>query len=116
MSTGPVITGSLIGGVLAAIGASLCCVAPLVLVTLGVGGAWVTSLAALEPLRPLFLLATTGLFGAAWWKLYPASRRCAPGQACASPLVLRRQRTTFRALALVVAALIAFPWIAPSLY
>jgi hypothetical protein len=31
----------LIGGVLAAIAASLCCIGPLVLVMLGMGGAWV---------------------------------------------------------------------------
>ncbi|HNB06198.1 MAG TPA: mercuric transporter MerT family protein, partial [Thauera aminoaromatica] len=33
---------------LSAVGASLCCVAPLVLVTLGIGGAWVASLTAFE--------------------------------------------------------------------
>ncbi|SAL06740.1 putative mercuric transport protein [Caballeronia arationis] len=32
--------GSLITGVLAAIGASVCCVAPLVLLALGIGGMW----------------------------------------------------------------------------
>lgn len=32
--------GSLIAGVLAAIGASVCCVGPLVLLALGIGGSW----------------------------------------------------------------------------
>ncbi|MBS0307555.1 MAG: mercury transporter MerT, partial [Proteobacteria bacterium] len=32
---------SLVVGVLAAIGASVCCVGPLVLLLLGIGGAWV---------------------------------------------------------------------------
>ena len=46
-------TGSrtLIAGVLAAIGASVCCVGPLVLLALGIGGTWVGSLTAMEPYR-----------------------------------------------------------------
>lgn len=52
-----------IGAVLAAIGASLCCVAPLVLLSIGVGGAWVSSLTALEPYRPIFIIATLALIG-----------------------------------------------------
>ncbi len=55
------VKGSLVAGVLAAIGASICCVGPLVLLTLGIGGAWVSSLTALEPARP-FLVAGTLLF------------------------------------------------------
>jgi mercuric ion transport protein len=34
------VKGSLVAGALAAIGASVCCVGPLVLLTLGIGGAW----------------------------------------------------------------------------
>ena len=45
--------GALVGGALASIGASLCCVGPLVLVSLGIGGAWVSSLTTLEPVRPI---------------------------------------------------------------
>src|SRR5881398_1114070 len=47
--------GSLVAGVLAAIGASVCCVVPLVLLALGIGGAWVGNLTAFEPYRPLFI-------------------------------------------------------------
>ena len=46
------VKGSLFAGVLAAIGASVCCVGPLVLLMLGIGGAWVANLTAVEPLRP----------------------------------------------------------------
>ena len=41
---------SLVAGALAAIGASVCCVVPLVLLMMGIGGAWIASLTALEPL------------------------------------------------------------------
>jgi hypothetical protein len=37
-----------VAGVLAGIGASMCCVAPLLLVSLGIGGAWIGGLTALK--------------------------------------------------------------------
>ncbi len=40
---------------LAAIGASLCCVDPLLVVTLGIGGAWIATLTQLDPARPVFV-------------------------------------------------------------
>ena len=47
--------GALAAGGLAAILASTCCLGPLVLVALGVSGAWIGNLTALEPYRPVFL-------------------------------------------------------------
>jgi len=46
---------ALLGGILAAITASMCCTGPLLLVLLGMGGAWVSGLTALEPFRPVSL-------------------------------------------------------------
>lgn len=60
----------------------LCCVAPLVLVTLGIGGAWISTLTRLEPLRPVFVVATLGLLALAWRKLHRQPVVCEPGQAC----------------------------------
>ncbi|WP_222873573.1 mercuric transporter MerT family protein [Hankyongella ginsenosidimutans] len=54
-------TGGLIGAVLA----SSCCVVPLVLVTLGVSGAWIGSLTALEPYKLFFVLVTLALLAGA---------------------------------------------------
>jgi mercuric ion transport protein len=42
------------GGVIGAILASTCCIAPLVLLTLGVSGAGIGNLTALEAYKPLF--------------------------------------------------------------
>lgn len=116
MKLNPSAGGALIGGVLTAIGASLCCVGPLVLVSVGVGGAWVSSLTAFEPVRPIFMLATLALFGAAYWKLYRAPEICRPDEACADPGVRSRQRTIFWAMLIVVVPLLAFPWYAPVFY
>ena len=108
--------GALIGGALAAIGASLCCVGPLALVSVGIGGAWVSSLTTLEPFRPAFMLATLALFGAAYWKLYRTPEACKPDEACADPRVRRQQRTIFWALLALVVPLLAFPWYASLFY
>lgn len=45
---------SLGGALVAAVAASVCCLGPLVLLALGVSGAWASSLRALEPYRPTF--------------------------------------------------------------
>ncbi|ORE88789.1 mercuric transporter MerT [Oceanococcus atlanticus] len=104
-----------IGAVLAAIGASLCCVAPLVLISIGVGGAWVSSLTALEPYRPILVIATLALLAFSGWQLYRREEDCAPGEACANPAVKRRQRLIFWLITFPVLALLAFPWYAPAL-
>ncbi len=114
----PVAAGrrSLIAGIAAAIGASACCVGPLVLVSLGLGGAWVGQLTALEPYRPVFIGITVGFLVLAFYKLYVVPRRCAPGEACAMPSTLRNQRIIFWVVTAFVAALLAFPWYAFLFY
>ena len=102
-------------GVLSAIGASACCAGPLVLVALGLGGAWVSGLRALEPLFPVFIAIAIGAFGFAFWRLYVTPRRCAPAVACANPSVLRRQRIAFWVTLVIAKALILFPFYAPRL-
>ena len=104
---------SLVAGVLAAIGASVCCVGPLVLLTLGIGGAWIANLTALEPMRPWFIAATLIFLGLAFRRLYLQPQVCEPGATCAEPLVLKRQRAIFWVVALAVLALLATPWLAP---
>ena len=102
-------------GVLSAIGASACCAGPLVLVALGLGGAWVSGLRALEPLYPVFIAFALGAFGFAFWRLYVTPRRCAPEVACASPKVLRRQRIAFWLTLIFAKAMILFPIYGPRL-
>jgi len=107
------VEGSLVAGVLAAIGASVCCVGPLVLLTLGIGGAWIGNLTALEPLRPWFIAATLLFLGLAFRRLYLQPQVCEPGATCAEPKVLKRQRIIFWVVALALLALLSVPWLAP---
>jgi len=59
-----------VGGVLAALGASSCCVLPLALFTLGVSGAWIGNLTALAPYQPLFVAAAALLVGLWFRQVY----------------------------------------------
>jgi len=108
-------TKQLWAGVLAAIVGSLCCVAPLLLLTLGISGAWISLLTALEPYRPIFIGVMLAFIGLAFRRLYIVPARCAPGEACANPRLQRRQRQIFWVVVVGLAALIAFPWYAPLL-
>jgi len=109
---------ALIGGAVAAIAASLCCIGPLVLVMLGVGGAWVANLAVLEPFRPYFLGAAIIALIFAWKKIYrgPAAAACTPGSLCAMPQTNRVYKVLFWVVAALVALALAFPYIAPLFY
>ena len=107
------VKGSLVAGVLAAIGASVCCVGPLVLLTLGIGGAWIANLTALEPLRPWFIAATLLFLGLTFRRLYLQPQVCEPGAVCAEPIVLKRQRLIFWVVTLALLALLSVPWLAP---
>jgi mercuric ion transport protein len=100
-------------GVLAAIGASICCVGPLALLGLGISGAWIGTLSAFEPYRPVLIGITLVFLALAFRKLYLVPQVCAPEAACALLPVVRRQRAIFWVVSVLLLALIAFPWIAP---
>jgi mercuric ion transport protein len=101
--------GSVVGGLLAAFGASACCFGPLALVTLGIGGAWTARLRLLEPLQPIFIGLTLLFLGVAFHRLHIKPRRCAPDQVCASPAVLRGQRLLFWLATAAAVAMLTFP-------
>ncbi len=103
-------------GILAAIGASVCCVGPLVLLTLGIGGAWIGNLTAFEPYRPVFIGLTVLFLCLAFRALYLVPQACAPETPCADPRINKRQRLMFWMVAVLVVGLLAVPWFAPLLY
>jgi len=107
----------LIGGVIAAIAASLCCIGPLVLVMLGVGGAWVANLAVVEQFRPYFLGAAVIALFFAWKKIYRApAAACTPGSLCAMPQTNRIYKVLFWMVAVLVVLALIFPYLAPLFY
>lgn len=108
--------GALFAGGLAAILASTCCLGPLVLVALGISGAWIGNLTLLEPYRPIFIgIALLAMFFA-YRRIFRPVQACKPGEVCAVPQV----RSTYKILFWIVAALVvvalAFPYVLPLFY
>ncbi|RME66406.1 MAG: mercury transporter MerT [Alphaproteobacteria bacterium] len=80
--------GGLLAGasVLGAIIASSCCVVPLLFVMLGIGGAWMSNLTALEPYKPYSIGVTAVLLGLGYWHVYfKPKKACEAGSYCANP-------------------------------
>ncbi len=106
-------SASIAAGAVSALGASTCCVLPLVLVSVGIGGAWVTHLRELERFYYVFIALAIGAFGYAFYRLYLVSAPCAPDIACASPQVRRRQRIAFWTTLVAAKALVLAPFYVP---
>lgn len=101
------------GGVLGAVGAASCCIAPLLLFSLGISGAWIGNLTALAPYQPLFVgLAVVALiFG--FIRVYARTEaECEDGSYCAKPTSKRRLKIALWATTLLVLAAISFPYVA----
>lgn len=78
-------------GLLAAIAASACCVLPLALGAVGLGGAWISSLAVVAPYRtPIRILAIV-LLSLGFWLVYARRTPATEGAACPT---LPSQRAT----------------------
>lgn len=101
---------ALLGAALAAIGASVCCVVPLVLVLLGISGAWIANLTALDAWRPWFSVATVACLGWAFWRLYGPAARCRIDGSCVDPSRLRRLRRSLWIATGLIALLLLFPY------
>jgi mercuric ion transport protein len=101
-----------IGAVLAAIGASACCVGPLLLLSLGVGGAWVSTLTSLEAVRPVFIVLTFIFIGLGYRKLYLIPNNCKEGDTCELSDVQKNQKIIFWVVSAFILFLLAFPWYA----
>jgi mercuric ion transport protein len=104
------------GGVLGAIAASSCCIVPLALFSLGITGAWIGNLAALTPYQPMILSITAGFLGYGYYLVYWKPRKAyADGTACARPLPNRIVKIALWVATGLVAAAVAFPYVAPAL-
>jgi len=108
--------GALVAGGLVAILASACCLGPLVLLALGVSGAWIGNLTALEPYRPVFIVAAAVALIVAGRRIWRPQGACAPGEVCAVPQARRAQKVSFGVVAALVLIALAYPYVAPRFY
>ncbi|OCP16663.1 MULTISPECIES: mercuric transporter MerT family protein [unclassified Ensifer] len=104
------------GGILGALAASSCCIVPLILFSLGIGGAWIGNLTALAPYKPLFVTGTVGIIGYGFYLVHWKPRRaCADAAACARPIPSRLVQGGLWFATVLVAAAFAFDYVAPLL-
>jgi mercuric ion transport protein len=105
------------GGVVGAILASTCCIAPLLLLMLGVSGAWIGNLTALEPYKPIFAGVALVFIGLGFRQVYFKPRvACEDGSYCARPeSALITKSALWLSTVLVVLAL-TINWWAPLFY
>lgn len=101
----------------AAFAASACCTLPLLLAAVGVGGAFASSLAVLEPYRGVFVALAIVALGLAFWRSSKADANSSdgvPGQEgpdceCDTPRRSRSRWTVLAGATVVTAVLLAAP-------
>lgn len=102
---------------LGALLASSCCIVPLVLVTLGVSGAWIGNLSALDPLKNHFALVTLAFLAAGFWQVYfEKTVVCEDGSYCANPLSGRVTTAALWVASVLVLSALTIDWWAPLFY
>lgn len=97
--------------------ASACCVVPLVLVTLGISGAWIANLTALEPYKPYVATVTLVLLGYGFWHVYFKPKPVyEDGSYCARPQSGRLTKTLLWLGLIIVIVALTLDWWAPWFY
>ena len=108
-------SGSVIGAILA----SACCILPVVFLSLGIGGAWMSNLTALAPYQPLFLAFTLAMLGIGFYKVYRKPKSACRANACdvdgycGTPLAERVIKIALWGATALVVLVLAWPYIAP---
>ena len=100
-----------VGAMFAAFAASLCCIGPVLFVTLGVGAGLASRF---EPLRPYFTIVTIALIAIGFYTVYgrrtaTAGASCEPDGARAVPRNRRREKVLLWMATFVALLLLTFP-------
>jgi len=105
------------GGVIGAVLASSCCIAPLLLLALGVSGAWIGDLTALAPFKPVFLGVALVFIGLGSRQVYSnAKPTCEDGSYCAKPHSAAVTKAALWIATVLVLLAASIDWWAPLLY
>lgn len=98
-----------VGGLAAAGFGSLCCIGPILFVTLGVGASMASTF---EPLRPLFGVLMVALLGIGFYAVYGRSapaEECGPDGVCERPRNRGREKLLLWGAAALALVLWTFP-------
>jgi len=102
-------------GMLGAFLASACCIVPLILVMLGISGAWIGNLTALEPYKPFTSGMALVFIGLGFWHVYYRAKPVCVDGICARPHSRLVKSVLWAATGLVLLSL-TINWWAPLLY
>lgn len=101
---------AMIGAVVAAVGASICCIGPVVLTALGAGALSAAAIK-VEAYRPALLIVTVTFLGAGFYTTYrpSAAQSCAPDGTC-QPSSRRVAKVVLWLATVLVILLVTFPY------
>lgn len=106
----------LFAAALAAILASTCCLGPLLLLLMGVSGAWIANLTLLEPFRLYFIGLSALALAVSWRRIWRPAAACAPDVLCAAPEFSWTYKVGYLLVLILLLVGVTFPWIAPWFY
>ena len=109
-------SGALFVGGLAAVLASTCCLGPLLLVALGLSGAWIGNLTRLEPYRPFFIAAAFLALLFAGRRIFRPAQACGPEEICAVPRTRKIYKVLFVTVSVLVLIALVFPYVVKFFY
>lgn len=101
------------GGIAGALLASACCVLPLVLFALGIGGAWIGELTALAPYKLWFWTAGALFVIAGFVAAWRGRRSCRIDSECPPPPMQRAIHALLWVAALLLALVAVWPLLLP---
>ena len=106
----------LLAGGLAALLASTCCLGPLVLISLGFSGAWISQLTVLQPYQPIFIGAALVALVFAGKRIWRPAGQCARGEICVLPRVRRAYQLLYVGVCALLIMALVFPLVAFRFY
>lgn len=99
----------IIGACITTILASLCCIVPLLFVTIGISGAWISSFRVFEPYKPVFLLFTCLFLGLAMFVHYNSQNTSCADGTCST----KKRKTSgilLWCITITISAVLIFPY------
>lgn len=89
----------------------------MILISVGVTGAWIGQLTLLEPYKPVFMLIAAGFLAAGFWEVYfRKGKHCEDGSYCARPAPHWIKQVALWGGALIVLAALTIETWAPLFY
>lgn len=118
---GPAKTGKTgwlaVGGTAGAILSSVCCIAPLIFLTLGISGAWIGTLTSLEPYKPYFAGVALIFIAFGFREVYFKSAPACPSELhCPQRKSMRFVKIALWSASALVLLALTIDWWAPLFY